>query len=142
MIGLTSPGNYSGPFWTYNFSTCLWERQKLPIRMIPGFSDVSQSPKTNMINFWDPRIPQIIKENHIIFGKYYHYKFRNARNSKTCHFWKRRAPENPAGPFNNIWKIANMGSRSSRKHGGIRSISSRNNWMVVEILKVWDSGKT
>ena len=47
-----APGNYSGPFWTYNFAICLWEKQKLLMSMISVFLDVSLSPKTDYFYLW------------------------------------------------------------------------------------------
>ena len=37
IIGLKVAGNYSAPFWTYEFSICLCERPTPNISMIYGF---------------------------------------------------------------------------------------------------------
>ena len=52
VIGLTAPGDYSGPFWSCNFPIRLWEKPKLLISIISGFGDVSPSPKTNTMYLW------------------------------------------------------------------------------------------
>ena len=51
IIGLKSPGNYSGPFWSYNFSICLWDNPQIFISMILVGTCVNlfPSPKTNLI---------------------------------------------------------------------------------------------
>ena len=43
-----APGNYSAPYWSYNFSICSWENLNLLISMISGFWDVSPSPKRQL----------------------------------------------------------------------------------------------
>ena len=50
-IGLRAPGNYSGPFLSYNFSICLCENPKILISMSSGFGDMSPAPQTNYFYF-------------------------------------------------------------------------------------------
>ena len=76
IIGLKAPGNYSGSFWSYNFSICLWESPKTLISMISGLLDVSLSPNTNIIYLLRPRDTsrnlrkyQIIFK-HVVVGKF------------------------------------------------------------------------
>ena len=47
IICLKALGNYYGPFWSYNFSICLWDNLKLLISMISGVLNVSPAPNTN-----------------------------------------------------------------------------------------------
>ena len=47
IIGLKAPGNYSGPFWSSNFSILILENLRDLISMISGFLNASPAPKTN-----------------------------------------------------------------------------------------------
>ena len=88
-IGLNNAGNYSGPFWTYNFSICLLENPGNLISMNSGFSDVSPSPKANIIYLGRP--PGYLnwskKQSQIISKK---QDFINLKNSTSKHIflWK------------------------------------------------------
>ena len=103
------------PFWTYNFSICLW-----------------QNPQSPHYHFYDFGISERVLEpqNHIIYlcwlqdtsngswnSPYYFLKilgFASLRTTGT--FWKRRAPKHPDDPSNKILKVLDMGAVSSRKH--------------------------
>ena len=70
-IGLKAPQYHSGPFWSYNFSICLWERPKLLMAMISGCWDVSPSPETNYDYLWRPQDTlQNPRQSQILFEKY------------------------------------------------------------------------
>ena len=80
---------YSGPFWSYNVSICLWEKTKLLISMIPGFLNVSLRPKTNIIYLWrphdiftNPRKSRFIFEIIIINLKMLKIKNRNGKGGR------------------------------------------------------------
>ena len=85
--------------------------------MISGFSEVSMTPKTNMIHHWrhqappnnQRRNPQCFFEN-IITGN-----FRMSEHDNFESFGNDGA-KNPDDPSNKFLKIFDMGSISPRKH--------------------------
>ena len=83
--------------------------------MIFGFSDVSMSPKTNIIYVWRHQdTTHNSRKNWIIFEK---YCFSILKMSKIDKFekMKRRGPTNPEDAFIFL-KILNMGLISSRTY--------------------------
>ena len=84
--------------------------------MISGYSNVSFHPNTNIIYLSKPQETSSNPRKAHIFGKYSFLEIAEARKSNFCKSWTSRAAENPDDPSNNILKILDMGSISSRKH--------------------------
>ena len=51
-IRLKTPSYFSASCWRSDFLISLCERPKTPHFMIPGFSDVSTTPKNNIFDLW------------------------------------------------------------------------------------------
>ena len=127
-LGLKAPWNYSVPFWSYNFSICLWENQKTFISMISDFWMWPGLPKPIIFVIGDTRIPTKSQEagtsSNIVFlqiSKFWKFLF--------CRFGKRRAPTNREYLSFESLKVLDM-----------RSIylSKDMKWQFSEFLKLWN----
>ena len=91
---------------------------KTIISLISGLSDVSLSPKTNIIYLWGPQDTFKTHENPKAFLK--SSILIHSKSSKivvVCFFaGEETGAENPDNPSNEFLKILDMGSISSTKH--------------------------
>ena len=113
-IWTKAPSNYSGSFWSYNFSICLWENTQTLISMISGLLDVSLSPKTNYVYL---RRPQDTSNNLINnLNLFDNHNFVNLRlpESMFCQFGKDESPENIDDLSNESLKILDVRSISTK----------------------------